>query len=319
VFPTTGSKEGLAHFTHRDYPVAQVDISRPRKERSLTRWIRRLGTAFFVVSILLARTSASAGEQSFTLAGLDVTEWISDTAPVGPHPIVIYSHGFHACMTTSRFLAEALAADGFVVFAPNHKDQACGGGAKVEAEAPFLEAEKWNDQTYRDRADDIRRLLAALHSDPRFNAQIDWSRLGLMGHSLGGYTVLALAGAWPSWKIEGVKAVLALAPYVHPLILKGKLGALEAPVMYQCGARDPLITQWIVNNGGAYDESPPPKFLVEFEGATHFAWTTIGRATHEQIIAYAVDFMNRYVKGEAPDPILTHPMPGVAELRSDPK
>ena len=32
----------------------------------------------------------------------------------------------------------------------------------------------------------------------------------LAGHSLGGYTVLALAGAWPSWKLANVRAVLAL-------------------------------------------------------------------------------------------------------------
>ena len=43
----------------------------------------------------------------------------------------------------------------------------------------------------------------------------DWKRCGLVGHSLGGYTLLGLGGAWPSWRFDGIKAVLALSPYVQ--------------------------------------------------------------------------------------------------------
>ena len=42
-------------------------------------------------------------------------------------------------------------------------------------------------------------LLAALRDVGYLSPRIDWSRLALAGHSLGGYTVLGLAGAWPQW------------------------------------------------------------------------------------------------------------------------
>jgi hypothetical protein len=45
---------------------------------------------------------------------------------------------------------------------------------------------------------------------------VDLGRLGYIGHSLGGDTVVGLAGGWSSWKTPGVKAVLALSPYTEP-------------------------------------------------------------------------------------------------------
>ena len=136
---------------------------------------------------------------------------------------------------------EAFAADGYLVFAPNHRDATCNGGKGSwfgRAEIPFLDPGKWNESTYRDRADDIRRLLSVIGTDNRFRPRADLSRVALAGHSLGGYTVLGLAGAWPSWKLPGVKAVLALSPYSQPFLLHGTLAALSAPVMYQGGTRD---------------------------------------------------------------------------------
>lgn len=40
--------------------------------------------------------------------------------------------------------------------------------------------------------------------------------MGLAGHSLGGYTVLGVGGGWPSWRLSGLKAILAMAPYALP-------------------------------------------------------------------------------------------------------
>ena len=77
--------------------------------------------------------------------------------------------------------------------------------------------------------------LTRVQRDPRFKDKIDFTRLGLVGHSLGGYTVMGLAGAWPSWTMPNVKAVLALAPYSEPLNLKHTVGNIAIPVMFQGG------------------------------------------------------------------------------------
>jgi pimeloyl-ACP methyl ester carboxylesterase len=79
--------------------------------------------------------------------------------------------------------------------------------------------------------------------------------------------------AWPGWKLDGVKAVLALSANVQPFLVRGTLAGLGAPVMYQGGTLDFGITPALHKAMGAYDLSPMPKYYVELKGAGHFAWT----------------------------------------------
>jgi pimeloyl-ACP methyl ester carboxylesterase len=274
------------------------------------------GRLLLLLMLVVPAEASSAAERTGMLAGLSVAVW--DDGAAGPRPIVIFSHGFHGCATQSRFLMSALAADGYLVVAPNHRDAICDGNMARRREPPEMPLRfpaEWSDTTYRDRADDIRRLIAALHVDAALAPRIDWRRLALAGHSLGGYTVLALAGAWPSWRLEGVKAVLAMAPYSQPFVLRRTLAGLSAPVMYQSGTLDLGITPALTRPAGAYDLSPAPKFLVDFSGAAHLAWTNSGLIAHAQIVEYGCAFLDRYVKGEGARPALTNPAPGVALLR----
>jgi len=272
-----------------------------------------------IVSLLLSCARTQDAEQSVTLAGMDVTVWSKKMDRSVKQPVIIFSHGFHGCATQTRFLMEAFASAGYIVFALNHLDATCHGGkAHVfnRSDIPFRRPEQWNETSYRDRAEDIRHLIDAIRADDRFRTRVDWSRFGLVGHSLGGYTVLGLAGAWPGWKLTGVKAVLALSPYSKPFVLNKTLGGLSVPVMYQGGTWDFSITPTLHKSMGSYDQSSEPKYYVEIERAGHFAWTNIGRRTpREAIIAYSLAFMNHYVKGEPADPLLTQALPGVAQFR----
>jgi predicted dienelactone hydrolase len=267
---------------------------------------------------LLNAVTARAAEQTVTLAGLKVTVWSDATSGTVKQLVIIFSHGFHGCATQSRFLMEAFASAGYIVFAPNHHDATCNGGETSWLSAPalrFRQPNQWNETTYRDRAGDIRNLIDAIKADGRFRNRVDWSRLGLAGHSLGGYTVLGLAGAWPEWKLPGVKAVLALSPYSQPFLSHGTLANLSAPVMYQGGTRDFGITPALDKPMGTYDQSPQPKYFVEFDQAGHFAWTNFPSSVHQDIAVYAVAFMNHYVKGEKADPVLTRALPDVVQFR----
>ena len=271
-----------------------------------------------ILGAALALGTARA-EETVSLAGLKVTVWEPGAAsPAEKRPVIIFSHGFHGCATQSSFLMTALAADGYVVFAPNHADATCHGGAahwRDPAEVSFGKPDQWSPSTYRDRFDDIRRLIAAVVQDPRWAARIDPSRIGLVGHSLGGYTVLALGGAWPGQKLDGVKAVLALSPYAQAFLAHGTLSGLAAPVMYQGGTRDLGITPAVKRPGGAYDRSPSPKYFVEFAGAGHLAWTDLRRDLQPEITASSIAFLDHYLKGTPADPRLTQAGGGVATLR----
>jgi predicted dienelactone hydrolase len=279
--------------------------------------------AIFVTAwISFGSGGAAAHEETVSLAGLDVTVWSPDSAPAGRLPVIFFSHGFHGCATQSRFLMEAFAQAGFLVFAPNHRDATCASGTGHWTErsaTSFKDANLWTDATYADRGDDIRRLASAIGPDSRYGARADLARVGLVGHSLGGYTVLGLGGAWPAWRMPHVTAILALSPYVEPFLLHRTLGALDAATMLQGGSLDFGITPTLRRPQGAYDQLGMPKYFIEFEGASHFAWTDLGRTARASIVAYGVAFMERYVKGDSSaDVRLRQKRPDVLSFQSSP-
>jgi predicted dienelactone hydrolase len=264
---------------------------------------------------MVGRTTHGVAE--INIAGRRVAMWKPvGTAPPDGYPVILFSHGFTGCGTQSVFLTEGLAEAGYFVLAPNHQDAGCGTGlghegalfaklATTPSEEPFRKPEAWSEATYRDRGADLEAILDAILKERSFHGvPIDSSRIGLAGHSLGGYTALALAGAWPSWKDRRVKAVLGLSPYCAPFIMKGDLGHLNVPVMYQGGTLDIGITPSVRRPGGAYDLTSTPKYYLELAGAGHFAWTNLNKSYQSLINDYAVAFFDRYLKGTtSPDPL----------------
>jgi predicted dienelactone hydrolase len=251
----------------------------------------------------------------YKIAGLDVAVWKPQVA--GKAPLVIFSHGFGGSNTQSKFIMQAMAQAGYLVVAPNHHDAHCLREGHFQPEVSWTKPAQWSETTYRDRHQDIVKLLQGLHSDPSWDKQIDWSKLALCGHSLGGYTVLGVAGAWPSWKIEGaeIKGVLALSPYCMPFVDHGALDHLNLPVMYQGGTKDTGLTPYVKRPGGAFSKTSSPAYFVEFDQVTHFSWTSFNRNKEQQdlINHYCVAFLDKYVKG-SPDTNLQTKLPGVTDL-----
>jgi predicted dienelactone hydrolase len=264
---------------------------------------------------------ATPTEETIQLGGLTVTVWSVEPENTSRQPVLLFSHGFHGCSIQSRFLMNALASDGWLVFAPNHADATCNGGTAKWSDPPelsFVDPQAWSDTTYSGRRDDFHNLVEAIAADPRFGPRADFTRLALAGHSLGGYTVLGLAGAWASWDMPDAKAVLALSPYDQPFIVHDTLAGLTAPVMFQGGTLDLGITPSIEAPNGGYDQSPKPRYFADFYGAGHLAWADIGAsAPKDGIVAYALAFLDHTVNEAAPARILTTPRPGVFLLRFD--
>ena len=256
--------------------------------------------------------------QRLQIEGLEVEMWLPDAATPGPWPIIVFSHRYRGCNTQSSFLMQALAAGGYAVFAPNHLDSECGNLQSwiPRRELPFSDPETWTDTTYANRARDIENLLTALQHSPRYHSsRFDWNHVGLIGHSLGGYTVLGLAGAWPHLKDPRIKAVLALSPYAEPFATEHTLRGVDAPVMYQGGTRDLAITPSLSGREGAYRQTPSPKYLVIIDGAGHMAWVD-SRATakHPLIVDYSLAFFDRHLKNKPFPQNLQEPGAGVADL-----
>lgn len=109
-----------------------------------------------------------------------------NAAPLEPppkRPLIVLSHGTGGSAPLLAWLAEPLVRAGFIVAAITHHGN---NPAELKAEGFAL---------WWERATDVSRTLDYLLSDDRFRARIDPSRIGAAGFSLGGYTVLEVAGA----------------------------------------------------------------------------------------------------------------------------
>jgi predicted dienelactone hydrolase len=106
--------------------------------------------------------------------------------------LIVLSHGTGGSELGHTSLAEALAKNGYLVAAIRHP------------------GDNWQDQSllgvpgghyFSERPRQASRVIEAILSDPewtgRISADAHGPRIGAVGHSAGGYTVLALAGGVP--------------------------------------------------------------------------------------------------------------------------
>jgi len=264
--------------------------------------------------LLLAAVPAhSAEEESTQLGGVSVVVWTPASVERSALPVVVFSHALYMCATQSRYLMRALADSGYLVIAPQHADSSCSFSVRPSLSRMSAKPSPlWTEDDFRDRADDIRAVVEALPGDPRYRAIADVGRLALAGHSLGGYTVLGLGGAWPSWRLPGVRAIVALTPYSLPFVRSDGLRNLSVPTMYQVGTLDPVFTMPLEHYG--YEQTPAPKLMVEISWANHMAWTDLGISSRDAIIDYVVAFLDHYVKGAPEARALQVALPGVSNF-----
>ncbi|QIG51218.1 alpha/beta fold hydrolase [Nordella sp. HKS 07] len=109
---------------------------------------------------------------------------IRDAAPApGSQPLVVLSHGYGGSWRNLNWLAEELSRHGYIVAAPDHP------GTTTFDQDPGRAAMLW------ERPRDLSRVIDALAADASLAGEVDVSRVAAIGHSLGGWTVTALAGA----------------------------------------------------------------------------------------------------------------------------
>jgi len=130
---------------------------------------------------------AEAGGQT-TLHGKNAVftgiEISADGKPkAGKHPVVIFSHGSGGNGINTGWMGKALADQGIIMIAPNHP------GTTSRDSHPEDTVKTW------ERPQDISSLIDQLPKLFAGDMQADTSRIGAVGFSLGGYSVLALAGA----------------------------------------------------------------------------------------------------------------------------
>ena len=106
-----------------------------------------------------------------------------DAAPaLGRHPLLLLSHGYGGNWRNLNWLAQAMVGQGYIVAAVDHP------GTTTRNKQPAQAQALWS------RPQDMVRMLDALVASPLLAGRIDETRIAAAGHSLGGWTVLELAG-----------------------------------------------------------------------------------------------------------------------------
>lgn len=214
-------------------------------------------------------------------------------APVagGPYPIVVFSHGAGDSNATSPLLLRHWASHGYVVIAPTHL---FGPRPLIERSILRLGEElmrphKLGPEAWRERTGDLVSVMN--HTDvlmrevPLLRDRIDTARMGITGHSFGGYTVMLLGGATLTEAGKG-----DLHRFVDPrprgvVIISGpgrddmgltrdSWNEFTKPLLVMAGSRDPGYlpagTMW---RAEPYHFAPPgDKYLLYLRGAHHLSY-----------------------------------------------
>ena len=272
--------------------------------------------------------------------GKDLRVHVSYPKGSGPVPVIVFSHGAGGSGKTYFPLARFWATHGYAVVLPTHADS-----LSLRGEEPALaalrgtlagmatDAKAWENRVrdidlVLDSRDVIGERVVALQG------RLDFSRLGVGGHSYGAFTAQLLAGATvdipkgqkgKSFADARPKAFLLLSAQGKGQGLTEKSWqALDRPLMAMTGSRDfgraGQSPQWRLE---PYRSAPPPdKFSVFIQGAGHMSFTGrlaepgaaplaasgSGRLAHpddevaifKQVKIASLAFWDAYLKGDAP-------------------
>lgn len=111
-------------------------------------------------------------------------------------PLVVIAHGFGAKGSDYDEIAIHLASYGYIVAIPEH------GGRDNNYQKALLRGEKGEDINrieFYSRPQEISHVLDRLETHPDFRDNINWSQVGVLGHSLGGTTAFLVSGAALNW------------------------------------------------------------------------------------------------------------------------
>ncbi|MBN8245149.1 alpha/beta fold hydrolase [Nitratireductor aquimarinus] len=174
---------------------------------------------------------------------------VRDAQPsAGAHPLVVLSHGYGGTWRNLSWLAAALADEGYAVAAPDHPGTTHFNRDRRQASMLW------------ERPRDLSRVIDAVLEGPALAGSIAPERIAAIGHSLGGWTVTALAGGRFDPDLFARDCASGIASRACPTSDLNDMGdlKLDAPGLRQ-DMHDPRIRAFV---------SLDPGFARGFDGRT---------------------------------------------------
>jgi len=220
--------------------------------------------------------SAEASVYSFAPTIEYASEHALDGPPMsgdGPFPLVVYSHGNNGLRWVSAFLTERLASHGFIVVAPDHV-----GNTLIDA---FFGNADPPDVVESNRLADMDFVLSSVLDGAGspvladMSASVDADNIGMVGHSLGGWTEFNVVGDTPESPADPrVKAIVGLAAFTES-ISDETLGSIDVPALLIGGTLD-ITVDISANVDRPFAEMPGrPLYRVDIKGAGHQSFSDV--------------------------------------------
>jgi predicted dienelactone hydrolase len=166
---------------------------------------------------VVAHDIGAPGHQTFQGHAVAVDAPLS--AAQAKYPLLLLSHGTGGSAGSLDWLGAGLASAGYVVAGVNHPGNNALEPLTMEGFVLWWE-----------RALDMSEMLDGVLADPKLGSHIDRDRIGAVGFSAGGYTVLELAGARTNLKgFEAFCASPAADAICHPPEMSRITGGGSAP------------------------------------------------------------------------------------------
>ncbi|WP_414521066.1 alpha/beta hydrolase [Umezakia ovalisporum] len=227
-----------------------------------------------------------------------------------PGSLVVISHGFGANRRIFGYLAHHLASHGITVAAIEHSGSNSVAINQASNQMNLTEILPANE--FIDRPKDVSFLLNALEKlntqSGQLQGQLNTNKVTVIGHSLGGYTALALVGGqldlkelrefcktslsfgqspgdWLQCAVTSlkenklldlrdrrVKSAMAFNPLVGKLFGSNGLSKIASPVLILAGTEDAL-TPALTHQIRPFQQLQGVKYLLAAIGATHLSVT----------------------------------------------
>lgn len=237
-----------------------------------------------------------------------VDVYIPKTARPGKTPVIVFSHGLASRPEDYSAGLEQLASYGFVIAAPQHI-----GSDTLYLKGMFAGYNRniFDRDEFINRPKDISFVIDELErrNANQFGGNLDLTNVGVAGHSFGGYTAIAIAGAQIdfdnlekdckrlyfglnvaillecralelprqvyNFRDDRVKAVFAANPVNRSIFGQKGLEKITIPILLGSGSYDPAANPIFEQAISFTWLKSPDKYLAMAEGQAHVNFTEL--------------------------------------------